>query len=87
MKLSVYSVRDSKADCYMVPFFVSNDAVALRMIANASCDSESMLSANSEDFSLYSIGEFDSDSGVILPLPAPKFMSSVVSLKGITERD
>jgi len=82
MKLNVYAVLDSKLAAFMTPFFCVNNAVACRMISGACNSGDSILSVSPSDFNLYSVGSFDSDSGLLTSLDAPVFVQSVLNLVG-----
>lgn len=65
MILKSYSVYDKKLVNYSRPWFVLNDAVAVREFSDAVNDSHSnnMWRKHPEDFSLCTIGFFDDESG------------------------
>jgi len=65
MKLCIYSVLDNKAQAFLAPFFMSNDAVALRAFADAANDPTHQFFKNPNDYCLYRIGAFFDDTGVI----------------------
>lgn len=66
MIVQAYSLFDSKAKLFSQPFFALNDAVAKRM-CHASAQGDSALAKNPEDYSLFHIGEFDDDKGLLFP--------------------
>lgn len=68
MKFGVYSVRDVKTG-FMTPTIDQSDNSAARNFDSAIMSASSGLFAtHSEDFMLYKIGEFDSDTGIVSPL-------------------
>lgn len=69
MKIKVYSVFDSKAANYSKPWFHISDASAIREFSDAVNDdsnSKNQWFSHSEDFSLFSIGEFDDAVGKLI---------------------
>ncbi len=69
----VYSIRDSKVG-YLLPTADNNDSVAVRNFAAACKHPDSLLQTNPQDFDLYCIGQFDDDSGELIPC-TPKFIA------------
>lgn len=66
----VYSVRDSKSG-FMTPTVDVNDDVAIRNFNHAVTQSEGILFTHAHDFSLYMIGTFDADHGILDPAIPP----------------
>ena len=65
--LSLYSVRDSKADSFGVPFTAVNDNVASRMFEQLANDEASTIYNYPEDYNLYKIGSFNTTHGELNP--------------------
>lgn len=65
MKLKVFSVYDSKVQCYAQPFMLRSKGEALRGWQDAVNDQTTNLYRHSGDFSLFEIAEFDDQTGVI----------------------
>ena len=61
----VYSIYDSKAKAYRVPFIAVNDGMAIRMVQNVCYDTSSDLWRFGADFTLFEIGFWDEFSGRI----------------------
>lgn len=74
MKTNVYAIMDAKVSAFMTPFFSHNDQTAMRSIKAALNHPESAISASPEDYSLYRIGIFCDESGVIEGYPTPDFI-------------
>lgn len=68
----LYAIRDDKACIYNAPCIMDNDSVAIRsfsdMVFN---DSKTLIALHPEDFSLWFIGEFDSESASLNQPAAP----------------
>lgn len=65
MKFPMYCVRDSYIG-FGMPVIRDNDSVASRAFEFDCTRSDSPYSVRAECFQLYSIGEFDTDTGVIV---------------------
>lgn len=58
-------IFDSKVQAFATPFFVRSQAEGIRsLVANLS-DPESLLHKFPEDYSLYSLGTFDDETGIL----------------------
>lgn len=78
MKYPVYAIRDVHTG-FMSPTVDQNDATATRNFRHACLDSSSLFKSHPEHFSLYRIGEFDTETGSIVPcLPEHIFDASEV---------
>ena len=67
MILSVYSVFDAKLAAYNVPFFARTDADATRSFGDLCLDPRSRVAQHREDYSLYRLGQFDDETGLLVP--------------------
>ena len=70
MNFGVYAIRDLKVGFQSVTI-QPNDATAVRGFESTVLSSDSVLFTHSEDFSLFKLGEFDQDSGRLIPLDLP----------------
>jgi hypothetical protein len=59
MFLKICTVYDSKAECYLQPFYCKSKGEALRSFIEISNDSKSQIGKYPEDFTLFELGEFD----------------------------
>lgn len=64
MKLGIYVMRDQRTS-FMTPTFDMNDQSAIRNFEHALSRADSVFGTHSEDFSLYRIGSYDMDTGLI----------------------
>lgn len=74
MKYGLYAIRDIKTG-FMTPTMDINDESAVRNFYHSVQNSEGILYTFASDFSLFRIGEFDSDSGQIVPLIPIEFVA------------
>lgn len=65
LKMSVYTVFDSKADVYSTPVFSMNDDVARRDFKIAANSEESQIFHNPADYTLCRIGEWNASKGLL----------------------
>lgn len=85
MNLLVFSIFDSKMARYSTPFFDEREASAIRNFSdwvNDGSNPGNMLFKHPEDFSLFFVGEFDRDSGELVPF-TPKNLVTASALKAI----
>ena len=78
--MKIFSIKDTKAEAYLRPFFAANAAVAIRDLERAMTDPQSGLSHYPEDFILFEIGYFDELVGEIEP-ETPKSICKLIDLK------
>lgn len=69
----VFSIYDSQTEAYNLPFFFMTTSEAIRAFQVA-CLEEKMLSAYAEHYSLFELGDFDTDKGQFNNLTAPKMV-------------
>lgn len=77
----IFSIRDTKANAYLTPFFMNNEAMAIRAITDLANDIEHSFCKHSEDYALYSLGVYDDATGKLEVLDAPLHVVNVVELK------
>lgn len=81
MQQKMYSIRDSKADIYHIPFFKNTHGEAERDFSQIANDEKSTISKYPEDFDLYYVGEYDTSTGKIIPLDTPLHIQKAVFYK------
>lgn len=75
MIIDVFSIKDAKVG-FMAPLTEVNSRVAIRNFAQSTKASGSVLGFSPADFTLYRIGTFDCESGLISPLLTPEYVAS-----------
>lgn len=65
MKVNLYSVFDTKMECFHQPFACNNDAVAERAFNDMSKNPQLPYGQHPKDYCLYRLGTFDDHSGQI----------------------
>ena len=61
---NLYSILDVHQG-FGMPVCQDNDAIAMRNFENACCDKSNIFYTHSSDFSLWCIGTFDTDTGIV----------------------
>lgn len=78
--MRIYCLRDRKVG-FLTPVLAQNDDLAMRDVANAlRRGTGTLIDTHPEDFSLYCVGEFDQDTGVITSMAVPACICEVTSL-------
>lgn len=67
----IFAVFDSKARSYLLPFYAVHTEVAQRHFARGVADPTLDIGQFPEDFSLWEIGAYDTNTAVIEPLTTP----------------
>lgn len=78
--LNVYSVFDTQAQTYNVPFFMKKDGQALRAFIDITNDPKTDIHKHPTDYVLFRLGSFDDESGVISPCEAPQRIANAWEL-------
>lgn len=68
MKQFLYAVRDSAADSFANPFTFATNALAIRAFSTEVNNAQSMMNQHRNDYELWVIGEFESDTGIVQPI-------------------
>jgi hypothetical protein len=77
MKVKVYSIYDSAAGAYTQPWFMQNDALALRAFSdNVNAKEENNISKHPDQFTLFQIGEWDDQIGEIIKADVMKSLGN-----------
>ena len=70
--MKVYSVYDGKAQAFNQPFFMRTDGEVLRSFSEVVNEKGHQFNKHAGDYTLFQIGEFDEQSGMISPLNTPR---------------
>jgi len=65
MKLKMFSVFDSKAKAYLPPFLLPETVMAVRAFGDCVMDSGHAFGKHPEDYTLFQVGSFDQNSGMV----------------------
>lgn len=80
MNLKIYAIQDARAGSFLTPFFSHNDGTAVRQVAAAVVDKDSLFHKFPEDYTLYCVGEWMDDTGTIMP-EIPHTVMSCLDMK------
>lgn len=67
MEKIIFTVRDSKVERYLQPFFETTKASAMRAFGDVCNSDDHQFKIHSGDYTLFAIGTFDDESGEIRP--------------------
>lgn len=76
----MYAVYDVKSLTYAPPFLAATDGVAVRMLAEAVSDIQTMVGKHPADFRLYCLGTFDDASGIVLSVAPAEHVVDAIAL-------
>lgn len=83
--MNVYSLFDRKLRQYGQLVVERNDFVVQRGLADGiKGASESLLARHPDDHDLYQVGQFDDESGVLVPMVPPRLVCNVQELVAVT---
>jgi len=66
MKHKIFTIYDSKAKAYLVPFFLHEDGMAVRVFADCINDATHQFGKHPEDYTLFNIGHWSDDKAKFL---------------------
>ena len=66
MRLFLYVVFDSASGVYDRPWVGQSDGGALRAFGDIACDAEHPIGKHPECYSLFRLGEYDDNTGIIV---------------------
>lgn len=76
----MYSIMDTKTGIYNPPFFNHSHGEAERNFKQLVNDGKSTVHLHPTDFDLYYVGDYDDNSGKLMPKPAPEHIIKAVDL-------
>ncbi len=82
MRLELFSLYDTKAVAFVVPFFLPNVALAVRAIVGMRRDEKSVLHSNPGDFVLYRLGSWNDHSAAFELVVPPERLVLVSEIEG-----
>lgn len=67
----IFTIFDAKARSYSQPFYAPTTEVAVRMFRQPVNDPGHPMNRYSEDYTLFHVGEFDDEDGMVMPTETP----------------
>jgi hypothetical protein len=80
MIIQVFSINDKKSATYSTPQFYENSVHAMRSLQVLANDKNTTVGIFPDDFELYHIGEYDTQSGRVKMFEKYTFVTSAKSL-------
>ncbi len=77
---NIYTIFDEKAEAYLQPFFMPNDAMALRAIADCVADPQHQFGRHPADFTLFQIAVFSDSDATFSVLEAKRSLGNCVEM-------
>ena len=81
MNIKIFSIYDSKADCFIPPFFMHEQGMAIRAFTDCANSDDHQFSRHPEDYTLFFLGDFDDATGKITTLVTPKSLGLALEFK------
>lgn len=78
MTYRVYAIRDVYTG-FLSPTVDQSDPVAVRNFSHAILNGNSLMLSHPQDYDLYCIGEYETDSGLLTPLIPPELISKATA--------
>lgn len=76
MMLGIYSVHDNAVGAFMSPFYARSKGEAVRSFTEAANDPKHQFALHAADYTLYCIGVFDDNSGMLKPMDPDRIISA-----------
>lgn len=80
MRTFIYTVYDNKALVYGTPFFAVTDGSAVRSFSDLVNDANTTVGRHPNDFSLFVVGEYDDQKGLLTPFSPLRHLVDAASL-------
>ena len=80
MNYRMYTIRDTKGEVFHPPFYKKTHGEAERDFRTLVNDDKSMQFKYPEDFDLYYVGDYDDQSGKIVPQDSPQHIIKAVQV-------
>ncbi len=81
--LKAFAVYDMKAAAYGSPMFMSNAGLALRGFSDAVADPQCGMAKHPEDYTLYEIGTWEPNDGILTALTPPVIVAAAASVMAL----
>lgn len=89
--IKVFSVYDSCAEAFTRPVFVPNRALCIRsleeLFRGLHPQGNQEFVEHAEDYTLFELGSFDEENGLLDPLPSPVRVIGLWEVKAKVEKD
>ncbi len=79
----MFSIYDSKAARYAPPFVAQSGGVAKRMLVDSASDPQQLFARHPGDFTLFLLGDWDDENGILYTLDAKQNLGTVLQLQSV----
>lgn len=83
MQMHIFAIRDRALGAYMQPWVAQTPGLATRMFQDELGNKEGQMFRHPDDYDLYHIGEFNQDTGVLVPKTSAQLLASGKNLKQV----
>lgn len=81
MQLKAFAIKDTAIKSFERPFFQNTTEEAIRSFKHQVNNPQTIWYSNPEDFHLFYLGDYDTNSGLYQSLDAPSHVESAMNLK------
>lgn len=81
MTYYTFSIYDSKAQNYHIPYFLKNEAIAIREFADLVNDPKTSINKHPEDYTLFNLGTWDDQNAQFKQNKSPKALGTGVEFQ------
>jgi len=74
----IFSIYDSKAVTYNTPIFLPQEGQAIRIFDDMVNRTDSEIGKHPEDYTLFTLGDFNDETGLITSLNTPKSLGTAL---------
>lgn len=85
MKLKFFTTYDSKVEMYLQPFVMRSRGEAIRSWTQICNDPKTQFNQHPSDFTLFEIGEYDEETGALIPYHAKVSLGLALEFKKETD--
>lgn len=76
--MKLFTTHDSKAKAYLQPFFMRSKGEAIRGFSELANEEGHQFKKYPEDFTLFYLGEYNEETGIITPLKTPESLGKAL---------
>lgn len=87
MKSTVAAIFDSKVKIFTQPYLFVNKGAALRTWQEAANDPQSPYCKHPEDFTMFIVGEYNDETGILTHLTAFESLGNALQFKNIQQQN
>lgn len=85
MKVMLFAARDAQMGGYLEPICALTEGMAMRSFRMAVETPEHQFAVNPQDYALFYLGEFDQDTGVLIPAEQVRQICTGLQMKQMAQ--